>query len=1141
MPIIRRVVRVAVFSLGLLFIVIAAIASSDQACLKVLQGTVRYFSNYRINVKGNFNIIRSSSPVISTNALQIIDTRNDDQANVARFYLQFDLKQLFSGTLLIKQLEINTVEVSLAPQPPPDQSYDLSILKYLPAPVIQDAAITKIVVFDRQRQKHILDKLTLSSDNELKPLEITATGKALEQPFQLQGTLGRINDMFNPDLAFPIHLQGSWRQIRLLIDGDIKHMAGLSGIDLKIDLAIPDLDEVFDNEAMQDVQVKIKSRVTGNYDLPTLSDIDFKLTKADLIKLNASGRIIDLLTLTEAEIRVSGVITDPALFENFTPDFIPLFEKLQFKAVLSALGHEMLLQNIDAHFTTQNGLSLELDGSMHVDQTDRWLKKLNLNANLNAPDTAPLNQMLGNIFPEMGASRGQATFRDAPDGLIIDNLNLIAGHGQDVTLAAAGAIKINLRGSEKGAVDPNLQLQLQSKDLADLLALFDIQHPRIGPVSGTAELYNKQKKLVLGAIQVQAGSSHLADFSLKGGINWDRQAGFRQFNDLRFYGNSPSIKNILQLYGIEVPALGPIAVDFHIQGFDQSLIGKTLRITIGSEDALLITISGGAKKLLLQEWAFSDVNLTGKATAAGTQYLAPLLRLDDFPDLGALISEFKLNGSIKDLGLSDFMLSVRNNQNLSINITGNIKQLPMQVGQNFSGVNMKVSALMPSLADASRQFGYNFSEWGKTQFQANLHDFNGYYALDNINFFSQQVASDLNITGKITNLFSNQSRQLSLLVKGKKITDIFAKDVEPAELRIKGSTTYQNRLGAFKGAIGFGNSNVKADLSLSLHNDVPKISGNLVSQQVFISDFKWIDPAAPPKPGQSGVPNKLFSQEKLDFDWLNQFDIDVWLRADKLSGKDHHINGVELRLNLADGRLRLFPAKFFLSEGSVDIHLDMNAKAPYEVKLKTVGEGIKLGPFLKEFEKPPALQGNLDLVIDVQSQGLSEAEIMSKLQGQIGLALENGKIKKRELEIIFLNLIGWLFSYGISENEVTISCGMINFNVQQGIANTGLFVLDGPKLLVRGDGIIDLKKETIDYKVNLEKKKMLTNNRVPIQIKGKLSDPVIKQSRLSAFSSLDRYVLSPVVEVPSELLGTLWGVVDNPNEIQSPCQKLVSD
>lgn len=138
------------------------------------------------------------------------------------------------------------------------------------------------------------------------------------------------------------------------------------------------------------------------------------------------------------------------------------------------------------------------------------------------------------------------------------------------------------------------------------------------------------------------------------------------------------------------------------------------------------------------------------------------------------------------------------------------------------------------------------------------------------------------------------------------------------------------------------------------------------------------------------------------------------------------------------------------------------------------------------------------------------------------------------MEIVFLNPVGWFFSQGISADEIQISCGLAQYKIKQGIINSNVFFIDGPKLLIRGKEQINLANETINSIYHLQKKNILSNailpvsfdSDVPIKVTGHLANPTVEQAPLDSIEAkANRYVFAPIATVPREILGAVLDIL----------------
>ena len=159
--------------------------------------------------------------------------------------------------------------------------------------------------------------------------------------------------------------------------------------------------------------------------------------------------------------------------------------------------------------------------------------------------------------------------------------------------------------------------------------------------------------------------------------------------------------------------------------------------------------------------------------------------------------------------------------------------------------------------------------------------------------------------------------------------------------------------------------------------------------------------------------------------------------------------------------------------------------------------------------------------------------------------LENGKVNRREMALVFLNPLGWLFTHGVGDNKVHISCGLAHYQIKQGIIRSKTLLIDGPKLSLRGIEEINLASETINSLYNLDKKNIFESflppdfsyNNVPIRVSGNLADPVVEQAQISSVrSKAERYFFAPITTIPYELFETVFDFFDQREEVESPCK-----
>ena len=158
------------------------------------------------------------------------------------------------------------------------------------------------------------------------------------------------------------------------------------------------------------------------------------------------------------------------------------------------------------------------------------------------------------------------------------------------------------------------------------------------------------------------------------------------------------------------------------------------------------------------------------------------------------------------------------------------------------------------------------------------------------------------------------------------------------------------------------------------------------------------------------------------------------------------------------GKLTANPVNFTFYGGQVMVNVAVIDRKQPEWLLSVQANRIQLGEIFRQDYAVPPLTGELNFFVDFKSLGASVHEIAANLNGEFGITLEDGGVRRSTLELVFLNPLGWLFSYGISEDKIHITCGLADYEIKQGIIRSKVFFVDGPKLLIRGNTKINTKR-----------------------------------------------------------------------------------
>ncbi len=302
--------------------------------------------------------------------------------------------------------------------------------------------------------------------------------------------------------------------------------------------------------------------------------------------------------------------------------------------------------------------------------------------------------------------------------------------------------------------------------------------------------------------------------------------------------------------------------------------------------------------------------------------------------------------------------------------------------------------------------------------------------------------------------------------------------------------------------------------------------------------------------GPSGNTQNAWSNEPIDFSFANTANLNLEANVKTLKASGLTVGPLKLKASLQDGFMQsnLTEMDFYKGKAQAEFILDARSSTP-EFTAKLDASNIQGYPFLKDFAAFDRIEGLLNYQLNVTSQGKSEAQLISALNGTTAFNFSDGALRginiaKAMRRLTSGSLKGW---NSVSDEKTDFSQFNASFNIQNGLASNDDLNLLGPLVRVKGSGTIDLPNQTIDYRVdpkvvaslqgqgtgeqNAGRQDDLAGFAVPILIKGPwatpriypdikgfLEDPQTGLARLKALGG----DFSKIAEgKPAELIATL--------------------
>ncbi|RLB73490.1 MAG: hypothetical protein DRH03_03145, partial [Deltaproteobacteria bacterium] len=346
-----------------------------------------------------------------------------------------------------------------------------------------------------------------------------------------------------------------------------------------------------------------------------------------------------------------------------------------------------------------------------------------------------------------------------------------------------------------------------------------------------------------------------------------------------------------------------------------------------------------------------------------------------------------------------------------------------------------------------------------------------------------------------------------------------------------------------------------ADLEGSFSEAIPKITGKIFLPTLFPDDFLPQPPAAKtakesqlsekdkdenkPPDNKETDPIELFSRKPLPRSWLHKVNCNIQLKIDNIEGLQKNLKDLDLIIKIDDGKLKLDPATLIFEGGDTKTTLliDDTGASP-EMKLECSVAGLDLTELLTYFDTTSPVAGKLTAHTQLSSRGLSLHELMSNINGDFSVTLQEGKIPNTVLKLIAIDILGWSFSKALIKKKYSnINCCLLSLAADKGTLEIQAFILDSNNITISGAGTIDLAAETCNLTLYPKKKKKFWATVSPVLIKGQLRDPQVLAVPFSESTLLyGGAILAPQFFLPAIGINYLWEMVaKNGNPEKNPC------
>ncbi|KAF1025044.1 MAG: hypothetical protein GAK40_01469 [Burkholderia plantarii] len=284
-----------------------------------------------------------------------------------------------------------------------------------------------------------------------------------------------------------------------------------------------------------------------------------------------------------------------------------------------------------------------------------------------------------------------------------------------------------------------------------------------------------------------------------------------------------------------------------------------------------------------------------------------------------------------------------------------------------------------------------------------------------------------------------------------------------------------------------GGSDLHGTLSYAQRSPRPMLSGELVSNLLRFSDLA-------PVIGADSAASKRARGDTSKQPSGRALDADVRFTGRKLvKSADLPITDLYTHIVMQDGVLSLKPLRFGVACGtlSTDARLD-GSGAPLKGHFSVSARHLKLKQLFPSQKVMQSALGEINGDATLAATGNSPAALAATSMGEVKALVTDGAISRLLMEAAGLNVANVVYEKLFGNRDVKINCAAVDFVATDGILNTKLFALDTDDAVIRVDGNVNLRDESMDMQIHPQTKGFrIFSLRSPLYVKGTFKNPKV--------------------------------------------------
>ena len=648
-------------------------------------------------------------------------------------------------------------------------------------------------------------------------------------------------------------------------------------------------------------------------------------------------------------------------------------------------------------------------------------------------------------------------------------------------------------------------------DLAVLSHAFDRELPGTGPIRVSTRLTNADGPFALRDLRIVTERAKPLRAEITGSIaDLGELRGIEL--ELDMHAEGPELLNRLAQRQIDV--LRSLDAGLTVSDGDGSLGIEGEMHARGRDDSVAIDLVGGYDALS----GISEIDVRAGLRARNTRIFARALGVQrQLPDIGPIVANGRLRDRDGTLGVEDLELRIGRHDDTWLELRGSIRDVI-----RMAGVQLEASFGTVDLRHLRVFLEREPPALGPFQGTASVSDHDGSLGIERFEVGGGDTerlridlvgaVDDLRETDEITVEGSLSAHDLALVGQ---LFDVDLPEIGPVEF--EGRVTGSNESMVSEGTAHLDETTLHGKWSASFATgERPRLWARLVSPRIRLRDV-GIEPRHEPRDRlrrKRPTPAReegLFGSGPLPFEWLRKIDVDVGLRAERVTGR----SGLELRdvkqtLHIKDGELviRDFDARW--RGGRLGAELRIDSRTPYPVLvLNAEVTEIDVARLVSQFEDEPESAGIIDLSVGLRAEGRTSTEIRSSLAGRVWVVVRDGVATSAYVNEFLRTLIHLSIPSLRVHEAIAVGCTVGEFGVEDGVATVETLVLAGKEATITGQGTVDIGRGKYDLRLTPRVHDPgVLSVAVAVDVSGPLRDPEFRPVHRTIATSAARAVVS---------------------------------